>query len=102
MEEQLIDLIQTVTNASPILTSIIFFVGILRVINKPLFSILKSIAQKTDTTSDDRVLEAVETSKAYQWFSYSLDWLGSIQLRKPVAKPVVESSPEESKGQNVG
>lgn len=87
LEQHLIDFIESMANFSPILATIFMVVGILRVINKPLFSILKSVAKETPTKADDDALEAVEKSKAYVWMTYALDWLGSIKTKSELSKP---------------
>lgn len=60
----------------------LMIVGALRLINKPLFSMLKMYAKMTVDESDDKAIEAVEKSKAYSVFTYILDYLGSVKVPK--------------------
>lgn len=64
------------------LSTFLMVVGALRLINKPLFSILKVYAMSTPSDSDDKAIESVEKSKAYLAFTYVLDYLASIKVAK--------------------
>lgn len=72
----------------PIVASILMVVGVLRLINKPLFAFLNAVVVATPTTKDNEILKKVETSKAYQYISFLLDYLGSVKVpQKVVAVP---------------
>jgi len=60
--------------------AVVTWLGVLRLINKPLFTIIKTITAATKTPKDDAVVEKIETSKAYKWFEFVLDYVGSIKL----------------------
>lgn len=64
----------------PIIATILMVVGVARLVNKPLFSFLRTYVQATPTPNDDRVLDKVEASKAYKVLSYILDLTASIKL----------------------
>jgi len=66
----------------PMLSTILMVIGLLRVVNKPLFSVLKTIVASTSTKKDDELLGKVEKSYLYNMISYILDWFGSIKLKK--------------------
>jgi len=62
---------------------VISFVGSLRLINKPLFSLLNAIVSFTHWTEKDNLLLAkIEGSKVYKGFIYILDWVASAKLGK--------------------
>lgn len=49
---------------------------------KPLFSLLHTYVDATQTIKDNEVLAAVEASKAYQVIQYVLDW--AVRIKLPV------------------
>lgn len=67
----------------PILIAVLSVIGVLRVVNKPLFSFLHVVTGATATTKDDEVLAKVEESKAYKVVTYILDWFGSVKIPTP-------------------
>lgn len=66
----------------PVIASIIFFIGLARLVFKPLFAIARSVTQATPSASDDKFLDEVESSKIYKAISFVLDYVGSIKLPK--------------------
>lgn len=72
----------------PYISGVLLVVGVLRVINKPLFVFLRTFVSATPTPKDDQILDQVETSKAYKTLSFLLDWVGSIKLPQPAPAPV--------------
>lgn len=66
----------------PVMGTILMIIGFLRLVNKPLFTILHIIVGATPTKKDDEILDNVEKSKFYKWFVYILDWFGSVKLKK--------------------
>lgn len=80
--EVLSDLTILLATKFPNATLILTVVGGLRIINKPLFSFLRTYVQKTKTTEDDKLLDKVESSRFYKWLSYVLDLFGSVKLPK--------------------
>lgn len=69
----------------PELILVFAVIGVLRVINKPVFSFLRTFVISTRTKRDDLVLDSIERSRVYRALSFVLDWLGSIKLpeRRP-------------------
>lgn len=65
----------------PILASVIFVVGILRLVLKPTLSILRNIANATKTIKDNELLDKVERSKILKAVLYALDYLASIKIK---------------------
>lgn len=78
MEAFLLDLV----TKYPVLTSILAGLYILSLINKPLFSILRTIADNTTTVKDNEALDKVEASAAYKSLCYILDWAVRVKLAK--------------------
>lgn len=76
----------------PFIATILMVIGVLRVINKPLFAFLNTVVVATPTPKDNEILKKIETSKAYQYISFVLDYLGSVKLpAKVVAVPKSEA-----------
>ncbi|HND36777.1 MAG TPA: hypothetical protein PKZ49_09195 [Nitrosomonas sp.] len=66
----------------PAISSILMVIGILRMINKPLFAILKAVADATPSEADNKLLDAAEKSAVYKGFVFVVDWLASVKLIK--------------------
>lgn len=81
MEETVIHLVQQYTWVA----TVVMVIGVLRVMNKPLFSLLHAIVPLTPSPKDDELLDTVEKSTVMKWITYALDWFGSIKLEKPKA-----------------
>lgn len=64
----------------PYISTVIMAVGFLRVINKPLFSLLHAYVAYTSTDADDKALDEVEQSSVYKGLLYVLDWFGSVKV----------------------
>jgi hypothetical protein len=64
----------------PVLIQVIMVIGILRVVNKPLFTFLHAFAAATPSKVDDKIVSDVEQSKIYKVISYVFDWFGSVKL----------------------
>ncbi len=69
----------------PIVATILMVVGVLRLVNKPLFAFLNTVVAATPTPKDNEILKKIETSKAYQYISFLLDYLGSVKMPAKVA-----------------
>lgn len=58
-------------------------IGVLRVVNKPLFTLLREYVNVTPDPKDNEILDRVEKSKFYSAFLFALDWLASVKIKKP-------------------
>lgn len=76
MDTLIIDLLSKV----PGMVEILVVVGTLRLVNKPLFSLIRSVVDSTPTKKDNEVLDKVESSGIYKTFTYVLDWFGSVKI----------------------
>lgn len=62
---------------------IISIIGSLRLINKPLFSMLRAIVEVTYWTEADNIfLKNLESSKIYKGLLFILDWMASVKPLK--------------------
>ncbi|OQB05738.1 MAG: hypothetical protein BWY19_00763 [bacterium ADurb.Bin212] len=85
MEELLLGLIEKYPGAAYTL----MVIGSLRVINKPLFSMLKQLVDYTAwTEKDNALLQKIIDSKAYKYVSYVLDYLGSFKVPQKKAEKI--------------
>lgn len=89
MENLIVSLLAFAVEKFPALTSVFLVIGVLRVINKPLFAFLRSYVQATPSTHDDSVLDGIEQSKIYSTISFILDWTASVKL-PPKQAPIPE------------
>lgn len=77
----------------PVIASALMIMQVLRLINKPLFAFLNAVVLATPTPKDDEILVKVETSKAYTYFVFLLDYFASVKLpQKVVAVPKSDSN----------
>jgi len=81
MDQLAITFLTWLIGSYPITASALTIIGILRVVNKPLFSLLRAYVTVTKNEADDKALDAVEKSKLYTYLTYILDWLGSVKLK---------------------
>lgn len=80
MEIDIAQLIQSLADKAPWLVVALSVIGLLRVIFKPLMSIVQAITQYTKTTADDEWLEKFQDSKIYATIVWLLDFLASIKV----------------------
>jgi len=80
----MIDIIQGLVSQYPVLANIVMVMGVLRVINKPLFAVILAYVEATPSISDNEMLKRIQESVIYKYISIVLDFFGSIKL--PQAK----------------
>lgn len=66
----------------PVIATVIAIVGILRIVIKPLVSIMENVAAATETKADDVVVEKVKTSAIYKGLVWLIDYVASVKLPK--------------------
>ena len=76
------ELLVTLMQSFPILSSVIVWVGVARLIFKPLQKLVGAIVEATTTKSDDALWLKIKDHWAYKGFAYLLDYLGSVKLPK--------------------
>lgn len=77
MEAFIVDL----ASKFPWVLTVISVIGILRIVVKPLMSIIGGVVLATESKKDDLVFEKVENSKIYKGVIYVLDWFASIKIK---------------------
>lgn len=65
---------------SGVVLAIITWMGVLRVVFKPLFTVLQAGAAATPSQNDDAALAKVEGSAIYKGVVWVLDFFGSIKI----------------------
>lgn len=76
------------------LAKVLIIVGLLRVFLKPIVTCIESVVASTATKKDDEILQKVETSTAWKWAFWILDYLASFKLPTAgnvTANPLVKS-----------
>lgn len=63
----------------PQLAAFFVVIGVLRVVVKPLMSIVKAAVEQTPSTKDDAAVAAFEQSKLYKTLLFIIDWLFSLK-----------------------
>lgn len=79
--EAILGIIVEFAQKYPFFASFVFVVGILRVINKPLFAAFRAYVSYTPSPKDDVVLDKVEASPIYKGVSFVLDWFASVKVK---------------------
>lgn len=78
----LIPLIQTAAIKYPAITSAIAVIGVLRLIFKPIMSVLHAYTEATESKSDDERLVVFEKSKAFKAIIWLVDFFASYKIKK--------------------
>lgn len=81
MEEALKEILKSLIEQYPVLSSALFGIGLLRAINKPLFALVRAYVEYTLTKKDDEILNKIEESKPYRVIVFLLDWFTSIKVK---------------------
>jgi hypothetical protein len=81
MEIDFISILIQLVDKYPAISSVIFVIGTLRVINKPLFSLARAVVGVTPSKKDDEYLDKVEQSKVYKTVLYLFDWFASVKIK---------------------
>ncbi len=74
------DAVMALAAQYPVISTILMAMSVARLINKPLFSFLHSVADATPTKKDDEALKSVEASQAYTWVCFMLDYVASVKI----------------------
>ena len=80
--EELTNLVLNLVQSYPKLGAVVAIIGTLRVVFKPLFSFLDVVTAATPTTKDEEILGKVKESKVFKAFSFFVDYVGSIKIKK--------------------
>jgi hypothetical protein len=80
--EMIVSLVMGFAAKWPVVASILFVIGCLRVVFKPIFAVLHAYVAFTPNEADDAVLEKIEGSVVYKNALWVLDYLASIKIVK--------------------
>jgi len=80
--EELVQLLQQY----PVVSTVLAVIGGLRLVMKPLFSLLHALVEVIPGDKDNQLLAKIEGSKVYTSIVYVLDYLTSIKLLSPPKK----------------
>ena len=76
-------LLSTYSAKYPTLFTVLTVMGALRVVFKPLMTLLQAVTEATYWTSkDDALYKKVVESKPYKYVAFALDWFASVKLPK--------------------
>lgn len=75
-------LILDLAQKAPVILSILSVIGLLRLIMKPVMSILKAVAAETKTDKDDLIVEKIESSAVWKGLCWVIDYVASVKLPK--------------------
>jgi len=64
----------------PGFSTVIMAIGFLRLVLKPVMTIIQAYVKLTPYDSDDKWLLEMEQSKGYKLFVYLMDWVLSIKM----------------------
>lgn len=78
----IMSLILKFIQGNPIMAQIVFFIGLLRLLIKPVMTIIGEIVKLTASPNDDIWYQDLLNSKIYKTICYLLDWFASIKLPK--------------------
>ncbi len=82
----------------PWLVTFLAIVATLRIVFKPIVSVVELIVKSTPSTADDAFVAKAEASTAFKIFAWGLDYLGSIKVgpqftAAPAAKTDAQAAP---------
>ena len=66
----------------PWFANLVMIIGTLRVVMKPLFSLIDAITTATPTKEDDAAWKGVKESKAMGLFIWLIDYVASVKVPK--------------------
>jgi hypothetical protein len=78
----LLPLIESAAGTHGVVVQLVAIVGVLRLVFKPVMSLVQTIISLTPSVQDDALLTKILNHWAYKGFAYILDWTASIKLPK--------------------
>lgn len=85
-------LVVQVVESHPWVASLLILIGSLRLLFKPIMSLVRSRIAATPTTEDDAQLQRVMSSWWYQALAWTLDFVASIKIAPPIQPPASRST----------
>jgi len=62
--------------------TLIFVVGMLRLVMKPVMALIDQVVTATPTPTDNEMWEKIKASSVFKALVFFIDWFGSIKLKK--------------------
>lgn len=75
-------LLESFAGSNGVVLQVISVIGTLRLLMKPIMTLIQAVVDVTPTQSDNEWLNKFMQSKVYLTIVYLLDWFGSIKLPK--------------------
>jgi hypothetical protein len=75
-------LIEALGGKFGIILQIVGWIGMLRILIKPLQGFILAIVQVIPGTKDDEAVNGFFASKGWKMFIYALDWFASVKTKK--------------------
>lgn len=91
-------LVVQVVESHPWVASLLILIGSLRLLFKPIMSLVRSRIAATPTTDDDAQLQRVMSSWWYQALAWTLDFVASIKIAPPIQPPASRSTAPSMEG----
>jgi len=88
----IVSAVETFTQNHPWVSTVLLAIGGLRVLFKPVMSLLDSYIKSNCSTEEYTKLQNFESGSIYKWLSYGLDFIGSIKLSVIGVKPATTTS----------
>lgn len=66
----------------PLFATVLFAMGFLRIIFKPLFAFVDAFVLATPTAKDDAAVASFKSGPIYKWVVFAIDYFASIKLVK--------------------
>lgn len=66
----------------PWLATVIFVMGIMRLVFKPLMALAHNVVEATPSKNDDTILAKIESNVVFKVLAFLIDYVGSIKIKK--------------------
>lgn len=77
---QVNDVVSGLSGKYGFVSTLLLWVGAMRFTFKPLTVFIRLAVKATPTQVDDYAVERVESSQAWKWITWAIDWLCSIKI----------------------
>lgn len=74
------DMIWTFLSQYPVFIQVLTYIGLARLIFKPIMVMLDSIVAVTPTSKDDEFLSKLKDNKIYKGIVFAFDYIASIKI----------------------
>lgn len=81
-DTHIVPILINIVSSYPKIATLFLVMGAARAIMKPLFTLLRTVADQTPSPKDNELLDQVEKSKVFKTIEFVLDYVASIKLKK--------------------